>query len=105
MQAGTLRHRVTIQALSAQRDDHGGIVETWVPVLSVWASVEPLRSQEIFRAQQVDARLTHRVTMRYQAGLTSAMRLVHNHRVLLIISIANPDERNRMVEILAMEDA
>lgn len=105
MQAGKLRHRVAIQALSEQRDDHGGTVETWHTTRYVSARVEPLRGVEIFRAQQVDARITHRITLRYQPGITSAMRIVHDGRALHILSLGDVEERHRMIELFAQESA
>lgn len=107
MHAGTLRHRITLQELvlnaATTRDAHGGMVETWVDVCTVWASVEPMRAVEIMRANQVDARITHRLTIRYQGGITSAMRAVFGTRVFLFLSVINPDERRIMLEMLAME--
>lgn len=107
MQAGKLRHHVIIEALVANmatiRDVHGGLVETWAPFAESWASIEPIRAVEIFRAGQVDARITHRVTMRYQSGIETAMRILFGTRVFLLLSVANPDERGIMLEMLAME--
>lgn len=109
MRAGTLRHRVTIQALNlnaaSTRDAHGGIVEEWRDVLDVWAQVEPIRAIEMFRANQVDARITHRVTMRYQRGIDTSMRIQFGGRVFLLLSVINPDERRQLLEMLAMEIA
>lgn len=107
MQAGKLRHRITIQRLNAHaattRDAHGGFVEEWLDVVSVWGSVEPLRAVEILRANQVDARITHRITTRYQHGVTTAMRVLFGTRVFLLLSVINPDERRILLEMLAME--
>ncbi len=107
MQAGLLRHRITIQQLdpnaATTRDAHGGIVENWQDVVTVWAQVEPLRAVEILRANQVDARITHRITMRYQGGINSSMRIAFGSRIFLLLSVINPDERRIMLEMLAME--
>lgn len=109
MQAGKLRHRITIQELilnaATTRDMHGGIVEDWADVVTVRASVEPIRAVEIFRANQVDTRITHRITLRYQSGITTAMRAVFGKRIFLFLSVINPDERRIMLEMLAMETA
>lgn len=107
MQAGPLRHRVTLQRLDVNatttRDDHGGIVEQWEDVRSVWAQVEPIRAVEILRANQVDPRITHRVTMRYQEGIDSSMRVMLGERAFLLLSVIDPEERHKMIEMLAME--
>jgi SPP1 family predicted phage head-tail adaptor len=40
--AGKLRHRITIQRETTTRDEYGSEVKTWLPLATVWASVEPL---------------------------------------------------------------
>jgi SPP1 family predicted phage head-tail adaptor len=104
MQAGPLRHRVTIETKGEERDEHGGVVETWFPVATVWASVQPLQGRELFLAQQVDARLSHRVTLRYQAEVTPTHRLVFKERALYPVEVQQVDERGRTTVILAMEN-
>lgn len=103
MNAGKLRHRVTIQELVRADDGYGGIIETWQDVATVWAAVEPLRGSERYRAQQVQAELSHKVTMRYQAGVKPQMRLLHNGRVLNIEAVIDVEERHRWLELLCSE--
>lgn len=104
MQAGPLRHRVTIETKREERDAHGGIVEVWAPLTTVWAAVEPLQGRELFLAQQVDARLSHRVTLRYQADITPTHRLVFKERALYPVSVQQVEERNRTTVVLATEN-
>lgn len=42
IQAGKLRHRITIQRETVTRDEYGSEVKTWDDLATVWASVEPL---------------------------------------------------------------
>lgn len=104
MQTGMLRHRVTIETKQEARDRHGGIVEGWTLLAQVWAAVEPLQGRELFLAQQVDARLSHRITLRYQADLTPTQRLVFKERVLYPVSVQHVEERNRLTVVLATEN-
>ena len=80
MRAGQLRQRVQIQSASDVRDAHGSITRTWSTIDTVWASVEPLSGKELFEAQQVHARATVRIRMRYYEALSmpggTAYRLV-----------------------------
>jgi SPP1 family predicted phage head-tail adaptor len=55
MQAGKLRHQVTLQSKSVTRDEFGAEVETWSTVASIWAELDPYVLRE-------------RLTMRRQAG-------------------------------------
>lgn len=103
MNAGKLRHRVTIQQLVKTDDGYGGIVEAWQDVATVWAAVEPLRGSERYRAQQVQAELGHKVTMRYRAGIKPQMRLLYNGRVLEVEAVIDVEEHHRWLELLCSE--
>lgn len=64
--AGRLIHRVTVETLAEASDGHDGLVQTWSSArLRVPAFVEPLVGRELERAQQIDARASHRVTLRF----------------------------------------
>jgi len=80
MNAGALRHRITIQSKTITADDYGGPVETWADVATVWASVEPLQGRELANAQTVNAETTTRIRMRYLAGVTADDRIVFDGR-------------------------
>jgi len=103
MNAGKLRHRVTIQQLVATDDGYGGITETWQDVATVWAAVEPLRGTERYRAQQVQAELSHKVTIRYRPGIKPDMRLKYGDRILEIEAVIDVEERHRWLELLCSE--
>ena len=105
MRAGPLRHRIAVQSKTETQSPRGGIVETWNTVETRWGSIEPLRAREVLEAQQVDARLSHRVIMRYIPILTNQHRLVFNGtRIFHIHSVRHLQERSRTTEILCMEE-
>lgn len=101
--AGKLRHRVTLQELVKTDDGYGGIAETWRDVATVWAAVEPLSGDERYAAQQVQSDLTHRVTIRYRAGVRPQMRVMYAGRVLQIVAVIDREERHRYLELLCSE--
>lgn len=103
MNAGKLRHRVTVQRLVKQDDGYGGIIETWQDVATLWAVVEPLRGWERFAAQQVQSALSHKVTLRYRPGITPQMRLLYGTRVLTVESVVDVGERHERLELLCSE--
>jgi SPP1 family predicted phage head-tail adaptor len=73
-----LRHRVTIEALTIIRDEIGGVMEVWTPVhQGVPADIVPLSGREFMAAQATQSLVTARITIRYQPGITPAMRLRH----------------------------
>lgn len=107
MQSGRLRERVTIQAESVTRDASGEELLTWAEVATVWASVTPGASNERFLASagQRVAEVTHTVRLRFKTGLTPKMRLIwESTRILEIISVIDPDMRNRTIVLLCSEE-
>ena len=99
MKIGDLRHRITFQQPIKTPDGHKGHTVKWQDVVTVWASVEPLSGREYFYSHQIKAEVTHRVKMRYRAGITVKMRIKHKGRVLEIESILDKE----MLEILCRE--
>lgn len=104
MKAGELRHRVRVEKATESRDStYGNVTIAWTTFAVVWASVEPLTGKETLTNDQVGADITHRVRMRYLAGITPKMRIVFRERALNIVSIANLLERNIEMEIMCGE--
>ncbi len=103
MRPGKLRHRLTIQEFTETRDELGDPVETWKDVATVWGSIEPLSGREYYTAEQVNADVTHKVTIRYRA-VEVKNRVLFGDRVFLIESILNTDERNCELVMVCRED-
>lgn len=82
----------------------GVVTETWGAEQGLWASVEPLAGRELERALMVVAAATHKVTMRYWAGVSARDRLIFDNRTLNIESVRNVDERNRELVLICVEE-
>lgn len=95
------RHQVTIQEKSEIQDSTGQPIETWGTVGQWWTTVEPLRGQELFRAQQVNAETTTRITGNYRSDLTADMRITYRGVNYNIQSIIDPELRHATLEIYA----
>ncbi len=103
---GQRRTRVHIQQESEDRTDDGGISHVWGGFAQVWAKVQGLRGRELFSAQAINPQVTHKVTIRYCKGLTSAHRLLIGQdmeRVLNIESVIDVDERHIDHELMCTE--
>ncbi|WP_201319144.1 phage head closure protein [Paenibacillus sp. EPM92] len=100
---GELRHKVTINQLQSVDDGAGGSVDTWMPVATVFAAVNPLSGRELFQAQQLQSEITHKVRMRYRAGITPDMRVHFGSRIFLISAVINWQERNRELALMCVE--
>jgi len=104
MRSGPLRHWVTIRTYTKSRDSYGAEVETWADFADTWASVEPLIGREYMAAKQVSAEVSHKIRMRYIAGLLPTMKIAWGAREFEIVSILNVQERNTEIVIMATED-
>ena len=103
MQAGSLRHRVTIQALVNTPDTHGGNIETWVDVATVWAKIEPIRGREFWQAQQMNTALDTVVTIRYLGSINPLNRVLFGARRFKIHAVINPSEGRRELQLMCEE--
>lgn len=104
MRAGPMRHRVTIQTRSiATRDSEGGVTESWSTYAKRWASIRPLRGEELFAAQQKYGKVSHEFSIRNTTGVTPEMRISYDSRTFNIVSAINVNERDRETLILATE--
>jgi SPP1 family predicted phage head-tail adaptor len=104
MQAGKLRHQITLEQNTGVEDTAGQVVDNWTPfATNLWASIRPLTGEEVLQAQQVQAEVTHEVKLRYLAGVTPQLRVLFGARVFNILSVVNTDERNYELVLLCKE--
>jgi len=103
MKIGELRHRVTIQGLVRVPDGFGGYSEIWQDKARIWASIEPLRGQELYFARQTLQQVTHRVVLRYIRGITRGMRIVWGERVLKILAVIDRGRTYGWLELMCEE--
>jgi SPP1 family predicted phage head-tail adaptor len=108
MQAGQLRERIAIEAMTVVADGMGGQTPTWATVATVWGRVRVQMGQEQFSsaADQVQGVISHKVNLRAKAGgvvLTNRHRLVWVGRRLEIITIGDPEGRQREQVVMCRE--
>lgn len=94
MSIGKLRHRLALEQPVNAPDGSGGASVSWQLVANLWGRVEPLRGGENAAGEQLEADVTHRITMRYHGGLVPRNRLKFGTRIFDILVVLNKDERN-----------
>lgn len=94
MQAGRLNSLVIIQSRSAGQDATGQPLTTWADVATVWAHIRHPGGLEAIKADAVVSVVQASVRIRYRAGLTAGMRLLHGATVYEISAVL-PDEAGR----------
>lgn len=105
MRAGELRHSLVIESVTETHNASTGwgVSESWATFATIPGSLKPVSSGERRAAQQVGDVTTHRATIRYLSGLTTAMRITHDSRTFQITGIRNVDERDRFMELTLVE--
>jgi SPP1 family predicted phage head-tail adaptor len=106
LEAGRLRHRITIQARQESQDAVTG--ETVVAWANAWADVaaaiEPLSARELIASQAQRSQVSARIIMRPLAGLTARHRIVHNGTVYSIEGvIPDPDSGREWITLPVSE--
>lgn len=100
MNAGNLRHRITLEKPKRTINDVGeSIIEKWETVTDTWAEVRPLRAWEVERARTIQMSISHRVSLRYMAALSPDWRINWSGVILNISGIVNVDGRNTELEL------
>jgi SPP1 family predicted phage head-tail adaptor len=96
MQAGRLRHFITIQALVSEQDAvTGEITPTWVAFANVWADVRPASAREFLEAGIQQAKVMTAVKIRYVSGVKQSMRILHGDQVFNIEGILRDPKSGR----------
>jgi SPP1 family predicted phage head-tail adaptor len=106
--AGKYRHSITFQRNAAKgqniRDSLGQPAETWVDVISVYALVEPLSSDEKLTAQQLLPDVTHRISCPwFSTPIHGDYRVLFGTRVLNLFPPTNTEEHNVEIIVMAVE--
>lgn len=78
MNPSKLRHRVKLLSQQTTVNEAGEHVTDWAENKTIWAHVAPLSVKDILAAQGSGNKTVARCTVRYQTGITSGMRILHN---------------------------
>ena len=94
---GTMRTRLTLEAPVDTTDDTGGVARSYASLAVLWGAVLPASASDRFVAERMEQTITHSVRLRFQAGLTAAMRLRSGARIFFIHGVENIGERSRFL--------
>lgn len=90
LQAGELRHRVTVQSyVSGGRDDDGyDLPSQWLDYKKAYAKITPLSTKDLLSAQAADSEITARIKVRYHTGIDidTTMRVIWKGHIFAIDS-------------------
>ena len=85
MNIGKMRHQITFQRPSEEKDELAGYKDDWIDVATTWAQISPVSGRE-YLTQIRETMVTHKVYCRYRPGITPRMRIKFGERFFRIIS-------------------
>ena len=113
MQAGKLRHKVTIQTVTETRTATGDITETWADTATVWAEVVHLTNAAQRAERQIADRqipvYDWRVTIRHRTDVTAKTRIKYVNNTASttvyfdIQAVVDADERRERMILYCTE--
>ena len=100
MMAGQLDQRVVIERRTGATNDWGEpLPDSWLPIVTTWAAVEPLVGREYIAAGALLSEVTARISLRYRPGITAADRVIHDGKVYGITSVADVHSSRRELQL------
>jgi head-tail adaptor len=103
MRAGQLRLVGMLEERTRAKDQLGGQPWAWLPVASVRFGIETTGGDEQQVAGGVVATSRYTISMRWRKGVKPTMRISMGDRVFQFIQVNNVEERNRELQIIAIE--
>jgi SPP1 family predicted phage head-tail adaptor len=100
---GALRRRLVLEAPVSTPDGLGGATQGFETVAALWGQVEWLAGGEHWRMGRPEQVATHRVTLRWRAGVDAGQRLRDGERIFDIRAVADPDDGRRRLFCLVEE--
>lgn len=101
MKAGDLDQRIRVERLQGGFDELGQpLPDTWAPLFTCWAAVEPLTGREYLAAQAAVSEVTARIRMRFRPWMTAEDRVIHNGTTYGIESLIDVRSENRELVLM-----
>jgi len=92
LEAGKLRHRITILQPDREQDSDTGEMETvWSTLATVWAAWEPYSTKDFIAAASIQNQTSVRTIIRYRTDVTAGMRISFRSKIYEIVGPPLPD--------------
>ncbi len=99
-----LRHRIEIGRYVKGEDQWGDPTsQKWEQVAVVWASVEGLRGNQYFQAQQTVNQSDHCIIIRYNGDIKQGMIVRHDSREFTIQAVLDEEGKRRWLTLVCQE--
>lgn len=105
MRIGALNKLITIQYTTKVPNGMGGFTSTWADHDTAWAAIWPVSASEQVQAGQQVMTITHNIRIRYRSKFKPSWRIRFGDRYFAIVSVTNPNESNRWLDLMCKEAA
>jgi len=105
MRARRLRTRLTFYSPVENESPTGNVELGWTPFVSRWAEMAGMRGKEQLQAGRLEAQVPSVVRIRWDSEtelITSAFRAGKDGPDFAIVSVSEPDQMRRMIELLLL---
>ncbi|MGL5328164.1 MAG: phage head closure protein [Peptostreptococcaceae bacterium] len=104
MNVGRLKHKITIQEKTKEKNGYGELKEIWTNVYTDRrVEIKPVTGKSFWSAQQINSEITHQVITRYADRIKPSMRIVFKGRVFEILYVMNFNEAEKYLQIMCKE--
>lgn len=95
VEAGKLRHRITILSPETEQDSTTGeYEEVYTELATVWASWEPYSVKDMLSASNIQNETSVRCMIRYRSDVTARMRVLFRSKYYEIVGNPLPDTKS-----------
>jgi len=103
LEAGSLRHRITILEPDSEQDSDTGDLETvWNTLATVWCRWEPYSTKDFIAASSIQNQVSVRAVIRYRSDVTPGMRVEFRDKTYEIIGPPLPDKESGLEYLTLM---
>ena len=103
MDAGLMRHKITVQKLSQTQNEFGEVEQSWVTVVAARASINAFSERDFLAGMSEQVEATHKVTIRYDKLVDRTMRIEFGSRHFSILHIRDPWEKHQEMILTCKE--
>ena len=91
---GAMRMRFVIETPISTPDMLGGATIGWQPGEAVWGRIEARGGSEPVIGDRIEARVLHRIVLRFREGMHAGMRLRAGARLFELVAVFITSRRN-----------
>jgi SPP1 family predicted phage head-tail adaptor len=102
--SSNFRHPITIEEKTGTKGETGAKTVTWSTFITTRAAIWPKKGKEIVIDNKLTMQTLFTIRIRYQPGITPAMRIKFGTRYFYIEQMPNTEERNVVLDLVCRED-